>query len=782
MIIDCINVSTWAESLMQVLKEISDQFQLCASVMSDPLLMREQPATVARQFNAVVPKIEMLRQYLVRPVREGERIDHWMDASIIDAGIRRLVVLTLKSHMAPLLGEALLPEVFKEWLNREVEEVYGSENLVIREIKEVNCTASLVLLYYYLAWHLMLIRINVAAYPCQKDTKSPWETDDDFASFMNSLPNERQILETRNVEHEHNDNVTEKREVDNVKKGGRTKRFVTGDGIVKKVPVASGEEERENNSGKGGGRGFEAGVMTDAAITGETSQSTRLTNLISVYRTVIHNVRYDKSNPEDVWWILKQREEGEENFDETAISACHATVAMKMMLEAIMFQGVRSMFNLQGDIRKWKDMCSDFEIRSDDIEKDDDDIRTIKPKEALYRSKLIDILFEMPYCQPENVDTRKAIFQFCSIHDYGSTTIMMDICISLMKMYRLMKVQSAELEKHMLLFITQSLYKEHPYREFINGLRAKTGNLSEQHKAKFISDTLGSFKKAITLNQATFSTIAVDQLAGYYWGSKPDDTENVNHQYLATTDLDGSGGFISIMYKLQKACLTPQKDVPMICISILQPMLRNSLFVTTFSDSAIKLLERMKCHRLFQDTSYSCKLNDDDQAKNDIALLRALSNGAEHESSDDNLIPGGPPNPEPRRLSHKTVLGFIKFERAELQRYTSSLRDFTKYPGFSWPVFDADKRLNNFESFTWVRNITKSSPPIRDSVYILASRANDAATLFEARERREAGGRDREQALRDEEGRRDGEHGGDGGQGGPDGGGLRQDVADMRQA
>ena len=352
---------------MQVLKEITDQFQLCASVMSDPLLMRDQPATVARQFNAVVPKIEMLRQYLVRPVRDGERFDHWMDASIIDAGIRRLVVLTLKSHMAPLLGEGLLPEVFKEWLNREVEEVYGSENLVIREIKEVNCTASLVLLYYYLAWHLMLIRINVAAYPCQKDTKSPWETDDDFESFMNSLPNERQILETRNVEHEHNDNVTEKREVDNVKKGGRTKRFVTGDGIVKKVPVASGEEERENNSGKGGGRGFEAGVMTDAAITGETSQSTRLTNLISVYRTVIHNVRYDKSNPEDVWWILKQREEGEENFDETAISACHATVAMKMMLEAIMFQGVRSMFNLQGDIRKWKDMYLDLETRSDDM-------------------------------------------------------------------------------------------------------------------------------------------------------------------------------------------------------------------------------------------------------------------------------------------------------------------------------------------------------------------------------------------------------------------------------
>ena len=597
MIIDCIKESTWAESHMQVLKEITDQFQLCASVMSDPLLMRDQPATVARQFNAVVPKIEMLRQYLVRPVRDGERFDHWMDASIIDAGIRRLVVLTLKSHMAPLLGEGLLPEVFKEWLNRKEKEVHSSENLVIREIKEVNCTASLVLLYYYLAWHLMLIRINVAAYPCQKDTKSPWETDDDFESFMNSLPNKRQILETRNMNHKKKDGV--KKSVRRI-----VNMVLTKDDSEERGPEDSrkrddGEEIRAERDGKR----VEAGAMTDAATTGENSPSTRLTNLISVYRTVIHNVRYEKPNPRDIWWILKQREEGEENFDETAISACHATVAMKMMLEAIMFQGVRSMFNLQGDIRKWKDMYLDLETRSDDMEKDDDDIRTIKPKEALYRSRLIDVLFEMPYCQAEKVEGQKMIFQMCSIHDYGSTTIMMDICISLMKMYRLMKVQSAELEKHMLLFITQSLYKEHPYREFINGLRAKTGNLSEQHKAKFISDTLGSFKKAITINQATISTVAVDQLAGYYWGSKPDDTENVNHQYLATTDLDGSGGFISTMYKLQKACLTPKKDVPIIFISILQPMLRNSLFVTTFSDSAIKLLERMKCHRLFQDTT-----------------------------------------------------------------------------------------------------------------------------------------------------------------------------------
>ena len=201
-------------------------------------------------------------------------------------------------------------------------------------------------------------------------------------------------------------------------------------------------------------------------------------------------------------------------------------------------------------------------------------------------------------------------------------------------------------------------------------------------------------------------------------------------------------------------------------------MLRNSLFVTTFSDSAIKLLERMKCHRLFQDTSYSCKLNDDDQAKNDIALLHALSPGAENESSDNDLIPGGPPDPEPRRLSHKTVLGFIKSERAELQRYTSSLRDFTKYPGFSWPVFDANKTANNFESFTWVRNIAKSSPPIRDSVYILASRANDAATLFEARERREAGGRggqfDRGQ-FDEGHGQEEGGDEGQGGQGGTGG-------------
>ena len=649
---------------MQVLKEISDQFNLCATIMSDPRLMREQPALVARQFSAAMLKIELLRAYLIKPVKDGERFDHWMDETIIDAGIRRLVTLVLKRHLAPLLAEKM-PKVFEKELNKDLE----GENVILREIREVNCAASLVLLYYYLLWHVTLIRLNGETYPCQAETKVPWESDEDFKGFWSALPNGNEILELRTISK------------------------------AKAKPAAFPQNTLVES------------LLVDAG----NIPHKRVTNLVTVYRSIIHQIKRYPLQDEGgrgPWWVA-HHDGGAADLRSATFATCHVTTAEKILSDLTLFGKTISLFNLQDDVQKWDHMYTEFEVRSDDIEKGD--LRTLKPKEALYRYRLIDVLTTAPHSKQLHMLHR------CAIHDYGSTALMMDISKSLLNLEAIH--HTSELEKFVLLFVAQSLFAEHPFLEEINQAPGRNGNQSGQHKSEFIAETLGPFKKAITLEADTFKHVTVDQLAGYYVGSRQHDLVNVNHQYLALPFLDRTNG--SFLYKLQHICAIDKKP-EIIAISILQPMLRNSLFVTSFSDSAVRLLEKTKCHRLFPGGSYIVPIKQCDE-RMDMSMLHILRVSKEAVKPDGYINDSESPVPRERKISHKTVLEIIKSERVELQRYTSSLKEFSKFPGFSWPVKFEGGTQNNFSQFTRVRAITKAVPAVGESVYALASRFDEVA-------------------------------------------------------
>jgi len=663
-----------------VLKDISDQFHVCAALMSDPLLMREQPAMVARQFWTAMSKVEQLRTFLVKPPpKEGVNFEHWMDESIIDAGIKRMVTLVLKQHMTPLVGK--MPEIFNRELKGERAR-FPDENVVVREIKEVNCMAAVVLLYYYLMWYIMLVLLNAKTYPCQRETKAPWGREDELKDFLKGLPQEKQMLEFRSM------------------------RVVLGE----RVPA------------------MPAHLMTNKTLA--VDDTNRSTDLVHIYQSLLYRV-FDEFQPGDdirpLWWVYKhntaENKHTRLHLHYTSQAMCQGISAKSILHDLKLFGNTRSIFNLQDDIQKWENMYTEFEIRSDFLPQDEEILKTIKPREAIFKYRLVDVLKNDPY----SVDT--ATFTTAAIHDYGSATIMMDISRSLIEIsdliYESLK-PAGTIEKTMLQFIVRSVHVESRFLEQINENDGRKGNKTNQHKFKFIKDTLNSFRSLQSAHPDVYNAkIAIDQLGGYYWGSKIHDMVNTNHQYVSFYGINKTDGFRSAVNRLQDILCTMDKRLQVVLMTYLQPLLRNSLFVSSFTDTASKLIEKMKCHRLFPDDQHVLTMQASTFGRECNMINPFVETGV---PADGYIDPTTPNTTLP--FTRQAVLDLINAERAELQRHVASLKEFNKYPGVSWPVYtNAEKTADNSDSFTFVREVVKGYPETKESVYDVAARLDELVTV-----------------------------------------------------
>jgi len=176
--------------------DITKQLHLCVALMSDPLVMLNYPGTVADHFITAQGKIEQLQNFLAIP-NDPCASKKWIGSSILNSGVKPMVNLMLIKLMEPLrwkhpkhwLKHAAsaasvegqrnaAPTVFAQEFSGEAHRPCR-ETEIAREIKESNCMAALVLLYYYLHWHLLLILLNDNLHPCINGTPAYGRLDVD---------------------------------------------------------------------------------------------------------------------------------------------------------------------------------------------------------------------------------------------------------------------------------------------------------------------------------------------------------------------------------------------------------------------------------------------------------------------------------------------------------------------------------------------------------------------------------------------------------------------------
>jgi hypothetical protein len=81
-------------------KEIVESLDLCAVLMSDPIMLEKYPDVVASQFTTARTKIEMLGVFLRKLDKGcGCHTKGWMDLSIISEGMGKLVVDALRKQL-----------------------------------------------------------------------------------------------------------------------------------------------------------------------------------------------------------------------------------------------------------------------------------------------------------------------------------------------------------------------------------------------------------------------------------------------------------------------------------------------------------------------------------------------------------------------------------------------------------------------------------------------------------------------------------------------------------
>lgn len=153
-----------------VIQDIKRQFYLCTSHMSDRTILHLYPRVVADQFEAALVKVEQLRGLLQRPSDLCKNA-RWIDASVLDGGVKRMVGTVLERLMLPLRMDKF-PSVFENELrilyqgDQRFQVEGGDVNAWQHDIKELNCLSALVLLYYYASWHMLLLAINARDCPC----------------------------------------------------------------------------------------------------------------------------------------------------------------------------------------------------------------------------------------------------------------------------------------------------------------------------------------------------------------------------------------------------------------------------------------------------------------------------------------------------------------------------------------------------------------------------------------------------------------------------------------
>jgi len=650
---------------MPVLKEISNQFRLCVALMNDQKIMQHQPAIVADHFAAALCKIEQLRRFLKRPDKAH---DHWVDESILDAGVRKMVGAVLNRHLEPLRTNTF-PEVFMRDLGQDGEYDATVENLTEREIKETNCMGAIVLLYYYTFWHVMLILFNGKAYPCSKRS-ALWESELDFESFFNDMPTEEDMFELR---------------------------YMTSFETAIKDDCFSAMPNF---------------LMVDAfyssMVADKTTLKCRETNVIQAYKRALIEARHGADATR--WWGMNTSEAADKfGFEDLSRTITSDVLESRLAL----FGNVFSTYDQQDDIQKWRDMYADIEIQSGDThpeDNDDDDDGKFRSNTKVYRQRLAKILKSKPYgaTLPEFKKNAKS----AAIFDYCSAALMMDVSRALVKMKKLIGIlmlNDAQDIEPAFLQVVLSVHTKNSNKKTLEDLDAAESGLGVFKK--FIRHTINQ-RKSITPHTITADAVMVDGLAGYYWGSRPCVGEGVNHMYLAWPDITKSD--FKVLRAMQSLCLTQHGTAAVarktFAFNHIQPAVRNSLFVSTSVTSLKKLIDAVKCHPAFPNSSHEVEFSTSPSKSNTNAFFLGDADIATKRSTVEN---------HKELMNQSRALIILNQEVAELEKRTAEAPGFRKYPGISWPVTYVDGITpgTNYHCFEFVRPVPKMVPPLSDSVY-----------------------------------------------------------------
>ena len=530
-------------------EQIRKQMELTAALMSDPAILRTEPSVVASSFAATLKKVDMLQAYL-RP-REGYPAPR-CDASIINDGVKQLVYLTMDKQMYPLKNP--LASIVQTDFRKAYDAAYDpddtenkTENYAEREIRETNCMAGMVLVQYYIQWHLLLMHINQLEAPFRDDNM-----DKDMQA-LGDLPGVVDLLEFRPLK-------TYFSEI--IGAGGGV------DAVVAAL-TAAWTHLSTNDVTKT--------MMLNPGATntiGKNVSSVRKSSAVKMYQLALaHNADYHDKLTETIAGILNE---------------IHQQTSR-------LTGGVLTTLQLQDETQVWKDMQTVTNVITVDH----------NSNQTRYSYTLQNVVSNPPYFDsPERFLKRGPAL---CVYNYNSTPLMADICVSLTKLEafnrRLLTANptsprlSAELTRYMYEACVQT--KALNANVIADIRRFKSSRPPENDFQFFINET-ANHARARNGTLTFKSKFTVDDVAGYYI-SKGNLTsmERSNHVYLAHPTVTGvpvgQAGFVTRMQNIVSASASTN-------IGDFTPVsycTRNSMFTIYGMRSALSLLEHVKSHPVF---------------------------------------------------------------------------------------------------------------------------------------------------------------------------------------
>lgn len=567
---------------MGVEHEIVKHFRLCASLMSDPAILRMHPEIIANQFNVAKSSIELLNQFLVP--REPDPCDchakGWLDSTIISKGVGVLVYKTLKAHMEVVVRKEedfprIVREDFKTFITAN-----PSENLFIREMKETNCMGSIVLLYYYLYWYLLLILMNRRQ---GNDSANCSEGGLNIEWLIQNLPGSYDFLEFRHL----------------------TKVFSGSSRSTIKQNV--GITFPPNGSASGSVLAA-LNFMFGSEFKISTADSlTRKTLLVGAYRRALATNLGGKTISEasiDLPELISSK---------TSMYIYNLITNQVVLYGMSVMGGMASEFECQSSTQRWEDMEIPVVVMG---KNDDSSLRLC--------GNLKRILSSQPYAYSEKSWLEKG--QCACIFDYCSAALMMDICKSFQKLVDvvsclLTKESNEVVSKYLILFLVQNVLGSREKNGFISYLKRKSGvsppGLFDSEIFDFVNKSSSTWSDAETIKTLNYNMVKesrvalwVDKFKSLYPVKHLNVMQDVNHMcYLwGYEGKDSPEPLFLIQAEIYQFPNDAVKFLGEYAWYILGLFLSNSWFVAHTSSSVSHLINSFKDSKLFY--SASCKWAD----------------------------------------------------------------------------------------------------------------------------------------------------------------------------
>jgi hypothetical protein len=531
--------------MLHIVEDITNKFQTCATLMSDPHFLRHHSPLVASAFTTAFNSIEQL-QTLIPPKPEKQcecGAQTLVDSSIINTGIKQLVSLALKKQLEPLIKP--LPRiVHKDFKNfAQAPHADTDENLVEREIKETNCMASMVLLYYYLQWHALLILINSKV----KGTLDRME-DEKLLETLAKLPKGSDMLEYRFI--------------------GKAFPQATGDGSAQRKAAHEGLEALHTL----------APYMTNNAAERTDQFRNRKTKLVTLYRRAIEK-------------IIGQPQPNSQFAAGDDLEHVLAEIRTEFSYKGtLLFGGVFSACHVNDGTQKWEDMYKKLSSQTQDA----------NGKTAVYQFFLKKVLSHPPYAADPATFNANAV-PLC-IHDYNSSSLMVDIVKSASQLALLLTAiknkQVADIPTRMFQLCSQ-FFAGDPKLEFaLNADDCRSDGFQHLLFKDFIAEAHTSFR----VNNGTLpydgtthapNKFTVDEFPAYYSTASPVNLHNANHVYLALPGLEIDPDDTPFFKRIQKRASGLDLSENTVTETI-TPLIRNSLYTQYGIASVLALIERTK--------------------------------------------------------------------------------------------------------------------------------------------------------------------------------------------